>query len=375
VGDTVTVLIGTTKGAFVAQSSDADCDVEIHGPYLGGEEVYAMALDQRRDPPRLLAGTLSYHWGPAIRWSHDLGASWVDPPEGAIAFPADTGTSLERIWQIQPAGWDHPDVVYAGAEPASLFRSDDGGETYQLVQGLWDHPHRPHWEPGGGGLCLHTVVLDDTDAASMWVAISAAGVYRTTDAGRTWQATNTGIRVPFAPEGDEPPEFGQCVHKIDRHPARPDRLYLQHHWGIYRSEDRGATWVSIGESIPADAPPIGSEPRPFGFPIVVHPHDPDTVYVIPLASDTQRWTVDGRCRVYRSRDAGETWHALEYGLPQQGAYLTVLRDAFCADPREQPGLWFGTRTGELFASRDAGEHWGCVARHLPPVTCVKAYAT
>jgi hypothetical protein len=371
----VTVLIGTTKGAFVAHTPDAGGEVVVDGPHLGGEEVYAMALDQRGDRPRLFAGTLSYHWGPAIRWSDDLGATWLDPPEGAIAFPADTGTSLERIWQILPAGAGQPGVVYAGAEPASLFRSDDGGETYELVRGLWDHPQRPDWQPGGGGLCLHTVLLDEADPDSMWVAISAAGVYRTTDGGDTWAPANAGIRVPFAPDGDEPPEFGQCVHKMDRHPGRPDRLYLQHHWGTYRSEDRGDTWVSIGESIPADAPPIGSQPRPFGFPIVVHPHDPDTVYVIPLGSDTQRWTVDGRCRVYRSRDTGETWEALEDGLPQHDAYLTVLRDAFCADPLDPPGLWFGTRTGELFASADAGDHWRCVARHLPPVTYLRAYAT
>lgn len=262
--------------------------------------------------------------------------------------------------------------MYAGVEPAALFRSSDGGETYELVRGLWDHPHRAQWQPGGGGLCLHTVVRDDAEPATMWVAISAAGVYRTTDGGETWEARNRGITVPFLP-GEEP-EHGQCVHKMARHPSRPERLFLQHHWGVYRSDDRGDTWTSVGESMPADDPPVGSKPRPFGFPIVQHPRDPDTVYVIPLGSDWRRWTADGRCRVYRSRDAGDTWETLTDGLPQEHAYLTVLRDGFCADPLEPAGLWFGTRTGEVFASADEGDTWRCVARHLPPVVCVKAYA-
>jgi len=371
--DGVMLLVGTTKGAFVLRADAGRREVTIEGPHFPGEEVYSLALDRRDGRDRLLAGRLSMHFGPGIGWSDDGGVTWTDPPEAAIAFPADTGASLARVWQIQPGGDDQPGVVYAGVEPAALFRSADGGETFTLVRGLWDHPHRAQWEPGGGGLCLHTILLDGADPAAMWVAISSGGLYRTADGGETWEARNQGIRTPFLPEGEDLPEFGQCVHKVDRHPARPERLFLQHHWGTYRSDDRGDTWVSIGESMPADAPPVGSVPRPFGFPVVVHPHDPDTVYVIPLGSDMQRWTVDGACRVYRSRDAGGTWEALTEGLPQEHAYLTVLRDAFVADPLEPAGLWFGTRTGEVFASADEGDSWRCVARHLPPVTCVRAY--
>ncbi|MBI2169123.1 MAG: exo-alpha-sialidase [Actinobacteria bacterium] len=367
------VLVGTTKGAFVLRPDASRTEVNIDGPHFAGDEVYSMALDTRAGRQRILAGRLSMHFGPGIAWSDDLGANWIDPPEGAIAFPPDTDAALQRVWQIEPAGDGEPDVIYAGVEPAALFRSTDAGESFDLVRGLWDHPHRPLWNPGGGGLCLHTIVRDHADPQTVWTAISSGGVYRTTDGGETWEARNRGIRTPFAPD-PEPPEYGQCVHKMARHPGRPERLYLQHHWGTYRSDDRGDTWVSVGESMPADAPPVGSEPRPFGFPIVVHPHDPDTVYVIPLSSDMHRWTVDGRCRVFRSRDGGDTWEGLSDGLPQEHAYLTVLRDAFCADPLEPAGLWFGTRTGDVFASADEGDTWQSVARHLPPVVCVKAYA-
>lgn len=366
------VLVGTTKGAFILRHREGK-DPDLGGPHFPGSEIYALTLDQRDTSPRVIAGVVSNHWGPGVAWSDDLGGTWHDPPEANIAFPEDTGAALARVWQLEPAGADEPGVVYAGVEPAALFRSSDGGTSYELVRGLWDHPHRPEWQPGGGGLCLHTIIRDQADPASMWIAISAAGVYRTTDGGDTWEASNRGIKTPFMP-GPEP-EHGQCVHKMARHPDRPNRLMLQHHWGIYRSDDRGGTWTSVGEAIPADAPPVGSEPRPFGFPIVQHPHDPDTVYVLPLGSDMQRWTVEGRCAVYRSRDAGETWEPLTKGLPQENAYLTVLRDGFCADTRDPIGLWFGTRTGELFASQDEGESWSCVAQHLPPIVCVKAYAT
>lgn len=354
------ILVGTTKGAFLVRPDGQHGHVEIDGPHFAGHEIYAMAYDGRHSRRRILAGTVSAHWGPGIAWSDDLGRTWADPPEANIAFPADTGASLQRVWQLEPAGDDEPGVVYAGAEPAALFRSDDGGQHYALVPGLWNHPHRPEWEPGGGGLCLHSVVRDPTDFRAMWVAISSAGVYRTVDGGETWEAKNKGVKTPFLPVDE--PEFGQCPHKVVAHPDRPERLFLQHHWGVYRSDDRGDSWTSVGGDLPSD----------FGFPIVQHPHDPDTVYVLPLTSDEQRWTIDGRCRVYRSRDAGETWEALTDGLPQDHTYLTVLRDAFCADARDPAGLWFGTRSGELWASGDEGDSWLCAARHLPPVVCVKS---
>jgi hypothetical protein len=266
---------------------------------------------------------------------------------------------VARVWQLQPAGDAQPDTVYAGVEPAALFRSDDAGESFRLDEALWEHPHRAQWQPGGGGLCLHTVVPDPSGGPRLAVAVSAAGFYRTLD-GRTWEAANRGIRPPFLP--DPPPEFGQCVHKVDRHPSEPDVLFLQHHWGVYRSDDFGDQWEEVG----ADA-----LPSTFGFPVVADPQRPGTAYVLPLTSDEFRCTPDGRPRVYRTTDRGETWAALAGGLPQGDAWLTVLRDGFAADGLAPTGLYFGTRTGEVFASADGGESWRELARHLPPVVCVK----
>ena len=382
------ILIGTMKGLFIGRTDERREKLVLDGPHLVGQEIYAAALDQRDGRRRLLVGACSSHWGPGVAWSDDLGRTWTDSPDGSIAFPEDIDASLARVWQLTPAGPDQPDVVWAGAEPASLWRSDDRGETFGLVRGLWDHPHRPQWEPGGGGLCLHTILVDDQDPQNMWIAVSSAGLYRTTDGGQTWEAANTGIKTPFLPADpdtgfevdgmvagpDAPapaPEFGQCVHKAIRHPGAPDRLMLQHHWGIYRSDDRGTTWQNVGSSIPSAAEE-GYELSPFGFPIVAHPRDPDTAWVLPLGSEMQRWTVDGRCRVYRTRDAGGTWEALTNGLPQEHAYLTILRDGFCADSLDPAGLWFGTRTGELFSSSDEGDSWRLTTQHLPPIVCVKA---
>jgi hypothetical protein len=250
-------------------------------------------------------------------------------------------------------------VVYAGVEPAALFRSDDAGATFRLVSELWDHEHRPKWEPGGGGLCLHTILPDPGGGPRLAIAVSAAGFYRTLD-GTTWEAANTGISAPFLPEPT--PEFGQCVHKVDRHPSEPDTLYLQHHWGVYRSDDFGGTWREVG----ADA-----LPSTFGFPIVADPNRPGTAYVLPLTSDEFRCSADGRLRVFRTTDGGASWDGLGQGLPQEDAYLTVLRDGFTADVLDPTGLYVGTRTGEVFATADAGSTWSEVARHLPPVVCVK----
>jgi photosystem II stability/assembly factor-like uncharacterized protein len=247
-------------------------------------------------------------------------------------------------------------------EPAALFRSDDGGETFQLVEGLWNHPHRPRWTPGGGGLCLHTVLPHPTDPERIWVAISTGGVYRSDDGGGSWQPRNQGVRAQFLPEPDRYPEFGQCVHKIDLAAGRPDRLYLQNHWGLYRSDDAGDSWVDVANGVPSD----------FGFPVVAHPADPEAAYVIPLTSDEFRCTPDARMQVFRTRDAGGSWEPLGDGLPQRDAYLTVLRDGFASDGMDPAGLYFGTRTGELFGSTDGGESWRMLAEWLPPVTCVKA---
>jgi hypothetical protein len=356
----VLLAVGTTKGAFLFASDPDRAKWRSAGPYFRGQAVYAIRFDGRGGRRRLLAGTESSHWGAVVRHSDDLGRSWTDPAEGNVRFPADTGAALARVWQLQPAGAEAPDTVWAGVEPAALFRSDDAGETFELVRGLWDHPHRPRWTPGGGGLCLHTVVPDPDDPQRLWIAVSAAGVYRTDDGGSSWQVRNRGVRAEFLP--DKHPEFGQCVHKVALAAGRGDRLYLQNHWGLYRSDDGADSWVDVANGVPSD----------FGFPVVAHPTDPDTAWVIPLHSDGFRCTPDGRMRVYRTSDAGASWRPLTAGLPQEGAWLTVLRDAFGGDGLDPAGLYFGTRTGELFASGEEGERWELVAGWLPPVVSVKA---
>jgi photosystem II stability/assembly factor-like uncharacterized protein len=353
------LMIGTRKGLFLARSEDRR-SWALEGPLFPMNAIYAVAVDTRPATPRLLAGADSEHWGPSVFRSDDVGATWHEPEGGALRFPVETGATLTRAWQLQPAGSAQPDVVWAGVEPAALFRSDDGGSTYSLVEGLWDHPERPKWMPGGGGLCLHTVVAHPTDPDRLLVAVSAAGVYRTGDGGRSWQAANTGIAAWHEP--DPHPVFGQCVHKVARHPDRPDQLFLQNHGGVYRSDDGGTTWGEIHNGLPAT----------FGFPMVVHPHHAGTAYAYPLVADAHRMPPDDRCRVYRTTDAGESWHPLSAGLPQERAYLTVLRDALCTDDAPEAGVYFGTRSGEVFASIDEGESWGSIARHLPDVLAVRA---
>jgi len=355
-------LVGTTKGLFLLRGK-AGGDWVLEGPALAGEEVYAAGVHRTSRGVRLLAGTASEHWGPVVRLSDDLGATWGEGAAGArVAFPEDSGAALARVWQLCSPGPVDPDVVYAGVEPAALFRSTDGGESFELVRGLWDHPHRPQWDPGGGGLCLHTVLVDPRDGGRLTVAISTGGVYRSDDGGETWRPSNRGIRAVFLPEPDI--EFGQCVHKVGRDAGSPDTLFLQHHWGVYRSDDAGDSWTSVGEGLPSD----------FGFPVVTHPRRADTAYVIPLQSDEYRCTPDGRCRVYRTDDGGRSWTALTAGLPQRDAHLTVLRDGFAADDGDPVGLWFGTRTGDVFASFDDGDTWATVTGHLPPVLTVRALA-
>ncbi|MBV9180801.1 MAG: protein kinase [Acidobacteria bacterium] len=353
------LLVGTTKGAFLLRSNRRRTRWELGGPYFHGHAVYALAYDGRRGQHRIWASTQSI-WGTVLRWSDDFGKSWTNPEEATLRFSSDTGASLKNIWQIALGRADEPHVLYCGVEPAALFVSRDMGETWSLVRGLWDHPHRARWLPGNGGLCLHTIVLDPGNANRMFVAISSGGVYRTEDGGSTWTAQNRGIRAVFLP--CKYPEFGQCVHKIVMHPDRPGRLFLQNHWGLYRSDDYGENWMDIGNGVPSD----------FGFPIIIHPKKPDCVYVIPVESDEFRCSCDGRLRVYRTRNAGESWEPLMRGLPQKGAYETVLRDAMAIDSFDVAGIYFGTRSGQMFASRDEGRSWQKIADGLPPIVCVRS---
>jgi hypothetical protein len=358
----VVVLVGTAKGVFVLRSSGDRRDFHPSGPSLPGEEAYSVAIDTRGGGTRMLSGTTSYHWGSVVRVSDDLGETWSDPAVGNVKFPADAGAAIDHIWQLQTAGSNQPEVVYAGVEPAALFRSDDGGTTFELVRGLWDHPHRPRWEPGFGGLCLHSIVVNREDPRRLLVAISSGGVYRSADGGGAWEAANRGIHAEQGP--DTMPEFGQCVHRAAPDPVAADTVFLQGHWSTYRSDDFGGSWTDITSSLPST----------FGFPIVTHPRRSGLAYVIPLQSDECRWTVDARCRVFRTSDAGRSWEALEHGLPQDGAYLTVLRDAFAGDGLEPAGLYFGTRSGEVYGSADEGETWQLLASRLPPVLSVRAAA-
>jgi len=352
------LLVGTTKGAFLLRSNQQRNRWEVGGPYFHGHAVYAMAYDDRGGQHRLWASTSNY-WGTFLRSTDDFGKSWTNPSVAPIRFPADTGISLKNIWQVCLGRPDEPDVLYCGVEPAALFETRDAGESWSLVRGLFNHPHRPRWVPGNGGLALHTIVLDPTDRERIYVAISSGGVYRTDDGGRTWTARNCGVRVVFMPS--KFPEFGQCVHKIAMHPLRPERLFLQNHWGLYRSDDRADHWTDIANGVPSD----------FGFAMVVHPRKPDCVYILPVESDEFRCTCDGRLRVYRTHNAGVSWEPLTRGLPQKGAYETVLRDAMSIDSLDPVGVYFGTRSGQLFASTDEGKSWRKILDGLPAVVCVK----
>ena len=356
----VLLLVGTTKGAFLLRSTRARSRWEMGGPYFHGQSIFAVAYDGRRDRHRWWASTQSQLWGTFLRFSDDFGKTWTNPLEANIRFPADSGVSLKNIWQICLGHEDEPDTLYCGVEPAALFVSRDSGDTWSLVRSLFEHPHRPRWMPGFGGLALHTILLDPADRAHMYVAISAGGVYVTGDGGQTWQARNRGIRVTFMPE--RYPEFGQCVHKIAMHPARPERLFLQNHWGLYRSDDGAESWDDIANGVPSD----------FGFAMAVHPRDRNCVYIVPVDSDEFRCTPDGRLRVYRTRNAGASWEALTRGLPQKGAYETVLRDGMTTDSLDPAGIYFGTRSGMLYASLDDGKTWAKIAEGLPSIVCVKS---
>jgi photosystem II stability/assembly factor-like uncharacterized protein len=355
------LMIGTRKGLWIAKSDEERRSWALHGPDELMTDVHAVAVDTRGQKPRLFMASRHWHWGPRVLWSDDLGATWSDTPNGAIRFPEDTGASLEAVWAIEPSSVE-PGVVYAGSEPSALFRSTDNGETFELVRGLWDHPHRPEWHPGNGGQAIHTVLPHPTDAQRVTVAMSTGGVYRTSDAGASWEPANRGIKVEFMPDDVQYPEFGQCVHKVARSAGRPDVLFAQNHGGVYRSEDAGDSWTSIAEGLPCD----------FGFPVVAHPHRHGTIYLFPLESSDGRFPPTGACRVFRSHDSGDSWEELTKGLPENGFFAGVMRDAMCVDDGDPAGVYFGSRDGSVFASNDEGESWQVVAEHLPDVLCVRA---
>lgn len=358
-GDTL-LFVGTMKGAFIFSSDAERKEWTKHGPFFPGESVYSLAYDERGGKKRTFAATRSFHWGSNIRRSDDFGETWSPQDRQAVRFPEESKLSLTQVWQIMPGPRDEPDVVWAGVEPTALFQSRDGGATWSAVEGLLNHPHRPQWTPGGGGMCLHTIVPDPSNKNRMVIAMSTGGCYRTDDGGATWRARNVGVRAQFLP--NKYPEFGQCVHKIAHNPARSGRLFLQNHWGLYRSDDWGDNWTDIANGVPSD----------FGFAMQAHPHDPDTVYIVPLQSDEFRCTPEAKLRVYRTKNAGESWEPLTNGLPQQDAYETVLRDAMSADSQKSAGVYFGTRSGKVYGSADSGDSWQNIANALPPVVCVRA---
>jgi photosystem II stability/assembly factor-like uncharacterized protein len=365
---TLVLAVGTRKGLFLAHSSNG-AEWSVDGPQYLMREIAAVGFVDPPDgaggadgaAPRLLVGVRSEHWGPTVAHSDDLGQTWVESERGAVRFPEGTDAALARVWQLQ-ADPGRPTRVWAGCEPTSLWVSDDSGESFGLVRGLWDHPHRPTWEPGFGGAAVHTVVPDATDGDRVLVAMSAGGVYVTSDGGTSWAPSNSGISAYFLP--DPNPEYGQCVHKVAADASGAAVLYAQNHHGVYRSDDAGATWASIADGLPSD----------FGFVMLAHPTRPGTVWVLPLEADARRVPPKGRLRLHRSRDGGRSWSEVGDGLPDQ-AWTAVLRDAACITGRDDdaaPLVAFGTRDGCVYASTDEGESFTQVAAHLPDVLSLRA---
>jgi photosystem II stability/assembly factor-like uncharacterized protein len=356
----VILTIGTKKGVFVAESAKNRGKFKLRGPSGSGVSVYTTLVDTRGSTPRIYASSCNAFFGMKLLRSDDLGKTFKET-KSAPAFPKDDGRALANIWSLEPG--DGKKDLWCGVEPASLFRSSDGGDSWEMVQGISNHPHARQWHPGNGGLCMHTIVRD---GKRVHLGISTGGHYLSEDGGNTFKASNNGVGAGFVP--DPYPEFGQCVHKIAMHKDAPGRLYMQNHggWpdrpgiGVLRSDDHGKSWRSIAKGLPSD----------FGFPIAVHPHDPDTVYVLPLEPQT-RTCPGGSPAVWRSENGGSSWSRLSKGLPKKESYFTVLRDAMDIDDLKSPALYFGTTTGQVWMGRDGGEEWECIFDALPPVNNVK----
>jgi photosystem II stability/assembly factor-like uncharacterized protein len=373
----VKVLVGTRKGGFIFTSDKDRKQWSVSDVLFKGWNMMHMVMDPR--DRRLHASLTHFVFGPTTHYSDDMGETWKQSPApprfsrpsasgrpGGTPEEAYTGKPIPttpeevlKVWNIEPGRADEPNVLYAGVQPASLFKSTDRGESWEINESLYDHPQRGKWNPGAGGLCLHSIVLDPRDHNRMYVAVSAAGVYRTDDGGKSWQPRNKNVLADF--EAKTYPEFGQCVHKLALHPTRPNVLFQQNHCGVYRSDDCGDDWIDIGEN---------KLPSRFGFPIVVHPHEPQTIYVMLEESDQFRMSVDSQAAVWRSRNGGESWQRITTGLPAN-AHVVVLREAMAADNLSPTGIYAGTDTGQLFYSRDDGDHWEMLADYLPPIQSVE----
>jgi hypothetical protein len=364
----VRLLIGTRKGAFILSSDGKRAQWKVDGPHFGGWEIYHIA-GSPVDPDRLYASQSSGWFGQVLQRSDDGGKSWT-PAGNKFVYDGIAGThqwydgtphpwEFKRVWHLEPSLTD-PETVYAGVEDAALFRSSDGAQTWEEVSGLRRHGSGARWQPGAGGMCLHTILLDRKNPARIFIAISAAGAFRTDDAGNTWCPINRGLRSEHLP--DPAAAVGHCVHKIAMHPSRPDVLFMQKHWDVMRSDNAGDEWQEVSGNLPTD----------FGLAIDVHAHDPETLYVLPIKSDSEHYPPEGKLRVYRSRTGGNQWEPLTRGLPQQDCYVNVLRDAMAVDHLDPCGVYFGTTGGQVYGSADGGENWSPIVRDLPTVLSVEA---
>jgi photosystem II stability/assembly factor-like uncharacterized protein len=364
----VRVLVGTRKGAFVVTSDEGRRRWDVSGPHFGGWEIYHLK-GSPADPDRLYASQSSGWFGQLIQRSSDGGQTW-EAVGNKFAYEGEVGTHLwydgtprpwefKRVWHLEPSPTD-PDTILAGVEDAALFRSTDGGQTWQELSGLRRHESGRYWQPGAGGMCLHTILLDPGHPGRIFIAISAAGVFRSDDGGQTWRPMNKGLKSPYElPDPDA--AVGHCVHRIAMHRSRPGVLFMQKHWDVMRSDDAAESWQEVSGNLPTD----------FGFPIDVHAQEPETIYVVPIKSDSEHYPPDGQLRVYRSRTGGHEWEPLTKGLPQRHCYVNVLRDAMAVDALDPCGVYFGTTGGQLYVSADAGDSWAPIVEHLPAVVSVE----
>jgi hypothetical protein len=364
----VRVLVGTAKGGFVLTSDGKRDDWTVDGPHFGGWEIYHMK-GSPADPNRVYASQASDWSGQVVQRSDDGGATW-EAVGNEFAYEGETGThqwydgtphpwDFAKVWHFEPSPHD-PDTVFAGVEDAAIFKSTDGGHSWEELEALRTHETGGIWQPGAGGMCLHTILIDPANTDRMYVAISAAGAFRTDDGGDTWKPINKGLRSEFLP--DEDSEVGHCVHNLAFHPSRPDTVFMQKHWDVMRTDDAGDVWTEVSGDLPSD----------FGFPIAVDPNDPETIFVVPIKSDAEHYPPDGKLRVARSRTGGGTWELLTNGLPQENAFVNILRDAMSVDTLDPCGVYVGTTSGEVYASADGGDTWRPIVEHLPRILSVEA---